>query len=92
MIRQCPCGFATGDQLWFESHQARHILKREHDVSGLTAGELERARRDLRVSLSLAWPGSPVRQPILAQMAAIDAEIAGRTARRPGELPGPPLP
>jgi hypothetical protein len=21
MIHQCPCGFATNDQLWFESHQ-----------------------------------------------------------------------
>ena len=92
MIHQCRCGFATDDQLWFESHQARHILKRDHDVSGLTAGELERARRDLRVSLSLAWPGSPVREPILAQMAAIDAELAGRTAGGPGELSGSPLP
>jgi hypothetical protein len=92
MIHQCRCGFATDDQLWFESHQARHILKRDHDVSGLTAGELERARRDLRVSLSLAWPGSPVREPILAQMAAIDAELAGRTAGRPGELSVSPLP
>jgi hypothetical protein len=53
---------------------------REHDVSGLTAGELERARRDLQVSLSLARPGSPVREPVLAQMSAIEAELGGRTA------------
>lgn len=51
---------------------------REHDVSGLTGPELERARRDLQISLALAWPGSPVREPILAQMSAIDAALAAR--------------
>ena len=51
---------------------------RDHDVSGLTAGELERARRDLQVSLSLAVPGSPVREPILAQISAVDRELADR--------------
>jgi hypothetical protein len=55
---------------------------REHDVSGLTAAELERVRRDLQVSLSLAWPGSPVRVPIQAQMSAIDAELDARAASR----------
>ncbi len=49
---------------------------REHNVSGLTAAELERARRDLQTSLALAWPGSPMREPILAQMSAIDAALA----------------
>jgi hypothetical protein len=49
-----------------------------HDVSDLTDAELERARRDLQVSLALAFPGSPVRAPILAEMAAIDAELAAR--------------
>ena len=51
---------------------------RDHDVSGLTAAQLQRARRDLQVSLALAFPGSPVREPILAQMSAIDAELAAR--------------
>lgn len=51
---------------------------RDHDVSSLTAAELERARRDLHVSLALAWPGSPARVPILAHLTAIDAELAGR--------------
>ena len=37
---------------------------RPHDVSGLTAAQLERARRDLQVSLSLASPGSPLRVSI----------------------------
>jgi len=55
-----------------------HDLHRIHDVSGLTPGEIERAKRDLQVSLSLAWPGSPVREPILAHMSAIDAELAER--------------
>jgi hypothetical protein len=61
MIRQCPCGFAADDQLWFESHQARHLLRgdgqvvrRDHDLSGLTASELQRARRELEASLALA--------------------------------------
>jgi hypothetical protein len=55
---------------------------RDHDVSRLTADELERARRELAASLALARPGSPIRAPIEAHMAAIDAELAER-ARRP---------
>jgi hypothetical protein len=51
---------------------------RLHDVSDLTDAELERARRDLQISLALAFPGSPVRAPILAEMAAIDAELTAR--------------
>ncbi|HEV2258231.1 MAG TPA: hypothetical protein VGS06_34305 [Streptosporangiaceae bacterium] len=46
----------------------------------MTSAELQRARRDLQVSLALAFPGSPVRTPILAQMSAIDAELDQRTA------------
>ena len=53
------------------------------DVTGMTASELERARRDLLVSLSLAFPGSAVRVPILAHITAIDAELAGRARRCP---------
>jgi hypothetical protein len=56
---------------------------RAHDVSGLTAGELERTRRELRASLALVRPDSPARGPILAHMSAIDAELAARTASRP---------
>ena len=55
---------------------------RPHDVSGLTAGELERTRRELQASLALARPGSPARVPILARLNAIDAELAGRDAAR----------
>jgi hypothetical protein len=51
---------------------------RDHDVSGLTAGELERARRELRASLALVRPGSPARMPILAEMSAIDRELGER--------------
>jgi hypothetical protein len=83
MIHQCRCGFATDDQLWFQSHQARHVLKRDHDVSDLTGGELERARRELAVSLALVRPGSPARAPILARMTAIDTELAQRGAAGP---------
>jgi len=56
---------------------------RVHDVSVMTDSELDRARRHLMVSLSLAYPGSPVRGAILAQISAIDAEVAGRESRRP---------
>ena len=63
---------------------------RPPDVSGLTSGELERARRELErarrelaASLALARPGSPARVPILAHLAAIDAELAGRAGQQP---------
>ena len=65
---------------------------RDHDVTALTGRELEVARRELAASLALARPGSPVRAPILAQMSAIDSELARRAAGRPDGLPGsPPL-
>jgi hypothetical protein len=56
---------------------------RPHDVTGMTDSELERARRDLMVSLSLTFPRSPVRGSILAHISAIDAELAARASRRP---------
>jgi hypothetical protein len=61
---------------------------REHDVAALTAAELEAARRELAASLALARPGSPVRAPIRARMAAIDTELAGRGAVRRVGSPG----
>jgi hypothetical protein len=50
-------------------------------MTALTAAELDRAKRDLRVSLVLAIPGSPVAVPILARLTAIDAELADRTGK-----------
>ena len=58
---------------------------RAHDVSGMTSAELQRARRDLEVSLALAFPGSPVRGPILAHLSAIDAELDQRQRTRDTE-------
>jgi len=55
---------------------------RNHNVHGLTADELQRARRELAASLALSRPDSPIRAPILSQMTAIDAELAERTAAR----------
>lgn len=52
---------------------------RDHDVTGMTSPELQRARRDLMVSLSLSVPGSAVREPILSQMTAIDMELDRRS-------------
>jgi len=80
---QCPCGFATGDQLWFASHQAQHVLSGE-DMSELSAAGLERARRDLRVSLSLAYADSLVRVVAAGRISAIDAELAVRAGRPNG--------
>jgi hypothetical protein len=62
---------------------------REHDVTAVTAAELEAARRELAASLALARPGSLVRVPIQARMAAIDAELAERAPGRRG-LTGSP--
>jgi hypothetical protein len=53
---------------------------RSHDVSSLSAGELDRARRELAASLALARPGSVVRVPIEAQLSAIDTELAERAS------------
>jgi len=51
---------------------------RNHDVRRLTASELDRARRDLAVSLALVCPDSPACVPIEAHMTAIDTELAER--------------
>ena len=58
---------------------------RPPEVSTLTSGELERARRELAASLALARPGSPVAVPILASLTAIDAELAAR--QQPARTP-----
>ena len=57
---------------------------REHDVTALTAAELETARRELAASLALTRPGSPGRTPIQARMAAIEAELAGPGSHQAG--------
>ena len=62
---------------------------RTPDLSTLTTGELERARRELAASLALARPGSPVRGPIRAHLAAIDAELTARAARLHGRAGSP---
>lgn len=54
---------------------------RPPDVSGLTTGELERTRRELRASLALARPDSPTRPPIMTQISAIDTALAERAAQ-----------
>ena len=62
---------------------------RPHNVSSLTADQLKRAKRDLEISLALAFPGSPVRVSILAEMTAIDRELTERTRNRPDDHAGP---
>ncbi len=52
---------------------------RDYDVTALSLGELERARRELAASLALARLDSPARVPILAHIGAIDSELARRT-------------
>jgi hypothetical protein len=51
---------------------------RPHDVKGLTAGELDQAKRELHANLALVRPDSPARVPILAHLSAVDAELAER--------------
>lgn len=63
---------------------------RPPDVSTLTIGELERARRDLAAALALTRPGSPTRLPIGTHLAAIDAELASRTSQPQAPDPSPP--
>ncbi len=57
-------------------------LTRPHNAGGLTAGELDRTRRELQASLALARPDSPARMPILAHLSAVEAELARRGAGR----------
>lgn len=52
------------------------------NAGGLTAGELDRARRELQASLALARLDSPARVPILAHLSAIEAELAALGAGR----------
>jgi hypothetical protein len=54
---------------------------RDHDMTALSAAELASARRELAASLALSYPDSPIRVPIAARLAAIDAELAGRGVR-----------
>jgi hypothetical protein len=58
----------------------------------MASGELERIVRELRASLALARPDSPVRGPILGRLAAIDAELSGRQASRPTQANCPAQP
>jgi hypothetical protein len=53
---------------------------RDHDVSELTAGELERARRDLLTTMALCRPGSAIRVPVEARISAIGTETDIRAA------------
>jgi hypothetical protein len=55
------------------------------DMARLASGELERLGRELRASLALARPDSPMRGPILAHLAAIDAELSERQADKHGQ-------
>jgi hypothetical protein len=51
---------------------------RAYEVSGLSVDELERASRELRAGLALARENSPTRVPLLAQLNAVETELARR--------------
>jgi hypothetical protein len=51
---------------------------RAYEVRGLSVDELERVSRELRAGLALARENSPVRVPLLAQLNAVEAELARR--------------
>lgn len=55
---------------------------RVHDVSALTAPELEPTKRELQATPALARPGSLVQGPALAHMGAIDAELIDRAGQQ----------
>jgi hypothetical protein len=63
---------------------------RAHDVTALTARDLERTRRELTASLALTRPDSPARTPMLAHLTAIDIELTRRTGQQPASPPGAP--
>ena len=72
------------DAVTAEQEDRARLAMRDHDVSGLTTRQLERARRELQAHLALVRPDSPARVPILAQMSAIETELAGRTRDQSG--------
>jgi hypothetical protein len=53
---------------------------RDYSAHGLSAADLERARRELSASLALTRPGSPMRAPIKSQLGAIDVALAERAS------------
>ena len=55
---------------------------REHEVTALTAAELEATRRELAASLALARLGSPVCAPIQAHLAASASWLVNPAATR----------
>jgi hypothetical protein len=67
------------DAVIAEQEDRVRLATRAYDVTGLTARQLERASRELQANLALVRPDSPARVPILAQMNAIETELAGRT-------------
>ena len=75
------------DAVIAEQEDRARLAGRDHDVTRLTARQLERARRELQASLALVRSDSPARVPILGQMSAIDTELAGRAGERPERLP-----
>jgi hypothetical protein len=65
---------------------------REHDVTALTARDLERARRELAATMALIRPDSLARTPTLAHLTATDIELTRRTGQQPDSPLGSPTP
>jgi len=63
---------------------------RAHDVSALTLAELEQVKRDLRLSMVLAMPSSPVRVTATAHLDAIDRELERRQPFHAPRCPSDP--
>ena len=61
---------------------------RPHDISGLTASERKRTKRELQASLALVRTDSPARVPILAHLSAVDTKLAerGQAAEPRGDI------
>jgi hypothetical protein len=67
------------------------VPARDRDFSGVTTGQLERARRDLAMSAALAVPGSGAWLMTVTQAEAIDAELAARRREPSAADEGRPL-
>jgi hypothetical protein len=87
-IRTCACGFSTNDLDWFERHQDEHQHDGQQgedyaplDIADLADDELKQIRSGLEQSLSM--PGAVASIATMAQIRAIDTELATRSALAP---------
>jgi hypothetical protein len=84
-LKTCSCGFSTTDPDWFKGHQEEtgHTGRQGEDfapvdISDLTVNDLKQIRLRLERSLSVTGPGAVVSIATMAQIRALDKELADR--------------